>query len=86
MNIIEAFQQAENGKLITNVFLKSKNCFLKYSGAGVFSEYEIIDGEHHYKFEVREFTIAYIISISWEIVNDNYFNKRTRAGYTSLKN
>ena len=30
MNIIEAVQKAENGVLITNNFLKSRNIFLQY--------------------------------------------------------
>lgn len=68
MNIIEAFQQAENGKHITNSFLKSINSFLKHIKGVVFYEYKILpDGHTEYRFEVRDFSMADILSISWEI-------------------
>lgn len=72
MTIIEAFQNAENGKLITNNFLKSHGHILKYIGAGVFYQYELIDDKTTYKYEVREFPLAYIISTGWEIVEKNW--------------
>lgn len=75
MNIIEAMQQAEGGKLITNNFLKSRGHFLKYIKGGVFFQYEVVDGKHNYKYEVRKFSMADILSIGWEIVEDKYFEK-----------
>jgi hypothetical protein len=72
MTIIEAFQKAENGALITNGFLKGRDHFLKYMGLGVFYEYELVNGKPGFKYIVREFPISYIISIDWEIVpNEN---------------
>jgi hypothetical protein len=72
MTIIEAFQQAENGKLITNNFLKSRGHILKYISGGVFYQYELIDGKTKYKYEVREFPLADIISIGWEVLDKNW--------------
>ena len=57
MNIIEAIQQAENGDLITNNFLKITDSFLKYMGNGVF-----------YQYEVRDFSMAYVLSTGWEVL------------------
>ncbi len=74
MNIIEAIQAAENGKLITNNFLKMSNNFLKYIKGGVFFQYYIENDKPVYKYEVRSFSMAYALSIGWEIVDKNYFN------------
>ena len=74
MNIIEAIQQAENGALITNNFMKSIGHFLKYMGGGVFYEYELINDKPHYKYEIRNFSTAYVLSIGWEALEKNYFN------------
>lgn len=75
MNIIEAIQKAENGELITNNFLKTHNSFLKYISGGVFYEYELIDDKPIYKYEVREFSMAEVLSTGWETVpNLNYFS------------
>ncbi len=74
MNIIEAMQAAESGKLITNNFLKLNDRFLKYIKNGVFYQYEIEDGEAMYRYEVREFSMAHVLSIGWEIVDKDYFN------------
>lgn len=68
MTIIEAIQQAENGKLIRNGILKSTSKVLKYMGRGVFYAYELVDGFTTYKYEVREFSMAYILSNDWEVV------------------
>ncbi len=75
MNIIEAFQSAENGKLITNNFLKTRNHVLKYISRGVFFQYEIIGDKTEYKYEVRGFDFGEIMSIGWEIVEqkETYF-------------
>jgi hypothetical protein len=72
MNIIEAIQQAEGGKLIRNGMLKRIDHFLKYMGGGVFYEYELISGKDltsskKYKYEVREFSVGYILSNDWEV-------------------
>ena len=75
MNIIEAIQQAENGALITNNFLKFTNSFLKYMGSGVFYQYKLFDDKPVYKYEVRDFSIAYILSTGWEVLPVNYFNE-----------
>lgn len=73
MTIIEAIQRAENGALITNNFLKINEMFLKYIRGGVFYQYEIVDGKPVYKYEVREFSMAYILSIGWEVLDVDYF-------------
>ncbi len=75
MNIIEAFQAAENGALITNGFLKRIDHFLKYMGNGVFYQYQVINGKHEYKYPHRDFSFSDITSISWEIVENNFFKK-----------
>lgn len=68
MNIIEAIQAAENGKLITNSTLKLMGCFLKYIRGGVFYQYvKLPDGHTEYKYEVREFSMGDVLNISWEI-------------------
>ena len=71
MNIIEAIQQAENGKLITNNFLKMSNRFLEYRGEGRFFEHEISGLISRYNREVINFSTAEILSTGWEIVNIN---------------
>jgi hypothetical protein len=74
MNIIEAMQSAENGFLITDNFLKSINCFLKYEKGGVFYQYKIVGGgEAIFSFAVRNFTMAQVLSTGWEVVEDIYF-------------
>lgn len=74
MNIIEAIQKAENGELITNNFLKTHNSFLKYIGKGVFYEYTLVLDKPVYKYEIRDFSTAYVLSTGWETVpNLNYF-------------
>jgi hypothetical protein len=72
MTIIEAFQQAENGKLITNNFLKSRGHILKYISGGVFYQYELINDKTTYKYEVRNFSLAEIITIGWEVLEKNW--------------
>lgn len=68
MNIIEAIQQAENGKHITGGIKKKIDCFLKYMKDGVFYQYKINpDGTTTYKYEVREFTMGEILSNDWEV-------------------
>ncbi len=76
MNIIEAFQAAENGALITNDSYKLFDRFLKYMGNGEFFEYELVNGIVNYKWVVREFSLANIISTSWSILNNNPFAKQ----------
>lgn len=73
MNIIEAIQQAENGKLIRHNFGRRSTSVLKYMDAGIFYEYEIVDGKAHYLYAVRDFPIAQILSTAWEIVPDTFF-------------
>ncbi len=75
MNIIQAMQQAEDGALITNNFLKTRTHFLKYIKNGVFFQYEIIDKKAVYKYEVRDFSMGEILSTAWEVIEDNYFNE-----------
>jgi hypothetical protein len=79
MNIIEAMQQAENGKLITNNFLKMSDKILKYMGKGVFYQYQIINGKPEYKYPVRNFDFAEIISNAWEVVTTQYFENESRT-------
>ena len=71
MNIIEAIQAAEGGALITNNFMNNR--FLKYIGNGVFYQYEFYTGKPEYKYEVREFSMAYILSIGWEVLDSEPF-------------
>lgn len=73
MNLIEAFLQAEQGKLISNNFIETNSRVLKYMGNGVFYEYEIVNDKPIYKYEVRTFTVASIISTGWYVVEKNYF-------------
>ena len=48
--------------------------FLKYTKVGVFSKYELIDEKPDYKYEVRDFTMAEILSTGWEVLPvNNYF-------------
>lgn len=76
MDIIKAMQTAEQGKLITNTFMKSCNYFLKYMGNGIFYQYEIINGKQQYKYEVRDFSMSYILDIGWEIVENKWFKDK----------
>lgn len=76
MNIIEAIQQAENGKCIRNRMLKRISHYLKYMKGGVFYEYEIIwehqlSSRKEYKYEIRGFSVGYILSNDWEIFDDS---------------
>jgi hypothetical protein len=73
MNIIEAIQAAENGKLITNNFLKIAGHFLKYEGAGVFSEYHLTNDKPEYLYDVRHFSTAHVLSNAWEVLETNPF-------------
>ncbi len=70
MGIVEAVQKAEGGELITNNFLKPVGLFLRYMGNGVFNEYEIEDGIPKFKYQRRYFSMAYILSIGWETVEN----------------
>ncbi len=72
MNIIEAIQAAENGSLITNNFMKPGGRFYKYMGAGLFYEYEVINGKARWWYDVRNFTMAEILSIAWEVLPADY--------------
>lgn len=74
MNIIEAIQAAENGALITNNFMKMRDHFLKYIKGGLFYEYELVDEVPVFKYDVRKFSMAEIISTGWEVLPINYFN------------
>jgi len=76
MNIIEAIQAAESGALITNNFLNAIGHFLKYMGSGVFYEYELLNGSPQYKYEVRHFSTAYVLSNAWEVLENNPFDKK----------
>lgn len=67
MNIIEAFQAAENGHLITNKTRKITDSFLRYEGNGLFNCFKIVDGEWLFRFHERDFTLGEIFDISWEI-------------------
>lgn len=66
MNIIEAIQAAENGKLITNSFKKRSGRFLIYATGGVFFEYEIVGNNKSYKYEIRDFSMGDILHNAWE--------------------
>lgn len=67
MNIIEAFQSAEKGKLITNNFLKTSENYLKYEKSGIFQRYMIINGRPVYQYSVNQFIMSEILSTGWEI-------------------
>lgn len=70
MNIIEAIQQAENGKLITGAFIKKIGDVLKYAGNGVFFQYALKDNIATYKYDVRDFSMSDIISNDWDVVKE----------------
>lgn len=67
MNIIQAIQAAENGALITNDFKKPFNSFLSYFGKGIFFKYQIINGEAVFIGPIPAFSMAEILTTSWEI-------------------
>ena len=70
MNIIEAIQYAENGKLITNGFLKMTNSYLEYWREGVFREHRIIsDDKTTFVCEHYAFSMGYILANDWELVH-----------------
>lgn len=73
MNIIEAMQLAENGKLITNNFIQGQ--FLKYEGNGEFLQFEIVNKKPVCRFKVKVFTLGFILSNAWEVVEKDYFKK-----------
>lgn len=76
MTIIQAIQAAKSGKSITNDSLLISNGFLKYIKSGVFFCYRADpDGFTDYRYEVREFNIAEILTESWKVV-DNKINPR----------
>lgn len=75
MNIIEAIQSAENGDLISNNFMNLNNSFLKYNGGGVFLQYQLVNNKPVFKYTVRNFSMAEIISTGWEVLNVDYFKQ-----------
>jgi len=76
MNIIEAIQAAEKGKLITNNYLKSVDSFIKYEGMGIFNRYMVsVSGKAEYRFNIQDFSTAEVLSTSWEIVENKYFKE-----------
>lgn len=77
MNIIEAIQRAEDGKLITNNFLKLNNCFLKYVKAGVFYKYQVTETKPIFQSQVENFSMGEVLNISWEVLSDTPFNEVT---------
>lgn len=78
MNIIEAIQAAEQGKLIQNGLLKRINHCLKYIGNGVFSEYLLMNGVAIHKYDKSVFSMGHIISNNWEIITEpiSFKNKK----------
>lgn len=74
MNIIEAFQAAENGKIITNNFLKISNNYLIYHSKGNFKRYEYNERDNSsiYTGNVSHFNMAEIISTGWQIVEKDW--------------
>ena len=75
MNIIEAFQNAENGKPIRNGLMKTLDRHLEYVAEGLFNEYELIHGEKAFQFERRHFSMGEILRIDWEVVNKTLIRK-----------
>lgn len=72
MNIIQALQVINKGQSIRNGTLARIDHFLTYRGVGVFHEYELISGKSltsskEYKGEIKNFSVAYILSNDWEI-------------------
>lgn len=72
MNIIQAFQQAENGKIIRNGFLNMRGHFLYYIKDGIFYQYELIGDTTYYKYEIHNFSTAYILSNDWEVMKESF--------------
>jgi hypothetical protein len=75
MNIIEAMQAAESGRLITNNFIETSNCFLKYVSKGVFDQYQVINEQPMYKYQVHYFSMAEVISTGWKVLKTNPFKR-----------
>lgn len=70
MNIIEAIQYAEKGKLITNGFIKRNNSYLEYWKEGVFREHRIVEqGQTEFTCEHRHFSMASVLATDWELVH-----------------
>lgn len=70
MNIIEAIQQAENGKLITEGILKLAGKYIEYKGGGVFHEHKIIaDEKTEFVGSVHSFSMQQILARDWTIVH-----------------
>jgi hypothetical protein len=67
MNIIEAVQKAEQGKLITNCFMKETG-FYEYVSLGVFNKHDIILNQAYFRYSFNTFTLAEILTTSWEII------------------
>ena len=72
MNIIEAIQKAEQGKLITNNFLKIAGKFLVYNKRGVFYEFQNLGSYAIYIDTHLSFSFSDIISIGWEIIENDF--------------
>ncbi len=70
LNFFQAFQRAENGKMITNKFLKMSGQYLKYVGQGYFDLYGIQSREQIHLERIKEFSLGYIISTTWEVVEN----------------
>jgi hypothetical protein len=74
LGIVEAIQAAENGKYITNNFLKITRNILEYKAKGVFGVWAVEQSGSLYPQEEKDsFTTAEVLSIGWEIVTNKTF-------------
>lgn len=70
MNIVEAIQCAENGKLITNGILWRIGHYLEYWKEGIFREHKIIaDDKTEFVQTITSFSMGHILSNNWTIVH-----------------
>lgn len=71
MNIIEAIQYAEHGKLITNGILKITNSYIEYWKDGIFREHRIIGDEKTiFVQSITSFSMAHILANDWTLLHE----------------
>lgn len=75
MNIIEAIQYAENGKLITNGILWHSRSYIEYWKEGIFREHRIIsDDKTTFVQSITSFSMAHILANDWRVVHSLKIN------------
>ena len=70
MNIIEAIQHAEQGKLITNGILWRVGNYIEYWKEGIFREHKIIsDDKTTFVQSITSFSMGHILANDWKVVH-----------------